>query len=237
MENMDLNNAEVAVTTQHILDGKEYKDYWVQMSDYSDMGEFLCACSDLFPEEEDPEYRYAKWENIPDRLINREWICPNFFEIRDAMERLDENEREYFVTWSEHFGYDITTDDPHMMVSHYQDIYGNTIQENKGYMEISFKGPVMPIDPYSQLAFVEILNIILIAKHIMDVNRYLIARNVNPQFGSLSGYFRWSFANDRFTLWQRTDYNSDMCFSHRILDMPFCMLAAKDKENDERVFN
>ena len=54
-------------------------------------------------------------------------------------------------------------------------------------MEISFKGPVMPIDPYSQLAFVEILNIILIAKHIMDVNRYLIARNVNPLFGSLSG--------------------------------------------------
>ena len=64
-------------------------------------------------------------------------------------------------------------------------------------MEISFKGPVMPIDPYSQLAFVEILNIILIAKHIMDVNRYLIARNVNPLFGSLSGYFRWSFAELR----------------------------------------
>ena len=28
-------------------------------------------------------------------------------------------------------------------------------------MEINFKGPVMPIDPYSQLAFVEILNILL----------------------------------------------------------------------------
>ena len=40
---MDLNNAEDAVTTQHILDGKEYKDYWGQMSDYSDLGEFLCA--------------------------------------------------------------------------------------------------------------------------------------------------------------------------------------------------
>ena len=104
-------------------------------------------------------------------------------------------------------------------------------------MEISFKGPVMPIDPYSQLAFVEILNIILIAKHIMDVNRYLIARNVNPQFGSLSGYFRWSFADERFTLWQRTDYNSNTCFNHRVLDVPFCMLAARDKENDERVFN
>ena len=33
-------------------------------------------------------------------------------------------------------------------------------------MEINFKGPVMPIDPYSQLAFVEILNILLTAGHI-----------------------------------------------------------------------
>ena len=86
-------------------------------------------------------------------------------------------------------------------------------------MEINFKGPVMPIDPYSQLAFVEILNIILTAGHIVDVNRFLIRRNVNPRFGSLSGYFRWSFAEDRFTLWQRTDYNSTMCFSHRILGL------------------
>ena len=80
-----------------------------------------------------------------------------------------------------------------------------TITKDKD-MEINFKGPVMPIDPYSQLVFVEILNIILIAKHIMDVNRYLIDRNVNPLFGSLSGYFRWSFANDRFTLWQRRQF-------------------------------
>lgn len=78
----------------------------------------------------------------------------------------------------------------------------------------------MPIDPYSQLAFVEILNILLTAGHIVDVNRFLISRNVNPQFGSLSGYFRWSFAEDHFTLWQRTDYNSTLCFNHRILDLP-----------------
>lgn len=131
MDYMDLNNAEIAVTTQHLLDCKEVKDYWVHMSDYSDMGEFLCACSDLFPQEHNPEYRYTKWENIPDSLINREWICPNFFEIRDTLERLDESEREYFVTWSEHFGYDITTDDPHMMVAHYQDMYGTNIVETE----------------------------------------------------------------------------------------------------------
>ena len=104
-------------------------------------------------------------------------------------------------------------------------------------MEINFKGPVMPIDPYSQLAFVEILNIILTAGHIVDVNRFLIRRNVNPRFGSLSGYFRWSFAEERFTLWQRTDYNSTMCFSHRILDLPFGVLAAKDNGKETEFLN
>jgi len=68
-------------------------------------------------------------------------------------------------------------------------------------MEINFKGPVMPVDPYSQMAFVEILNILLTAGHIVDVNRFLINRNANPLFGSLSGYFRWSFSDNHFTLW------------------------------------
>ena len=59
----------------------------------------------------------------------------------------------------------------------------------------------------------------------------------NPRFGSLSGYFRWSFAEDRFTLWQRTDYNSTMCFSHRILDLPFGVLAAKDNGKETEFLN
>ena len=46
---MDLNIAEIAVTTQHLIDIKDYRDYWLHLSDYSDMGEFLSACSDLFP--------------------------------------------------------------------------------------------------------------------------------------------------------------------------------------------
>ena len=128
---MDLNNAEIAVTTQHLMEIKDYRDYWLHLSDYSDMGEFLCACSDLFPGEKEPEYRYSRWENIPDTLISREWFCPNFFEIRDALERLEEEETEFFINWSRHYGYDITTDDPHMMVSHYHDLYGDTVMETE----------------------------------------------------------------------------------------------------------
>ena len=52
---MDLNQAEVAVTTQHLIDMGQKKDNLLQMSDFGDMGEFLCTCSELFPEEETPE--------------------------------------------------------------------------------------------------------------------------------------------------------------------------------------
>lgn len=57
-------------------------------------------------------------------------------------------------------------------------------------MEINFKGPVMPVDPYSQMAFVEILNILLTAGHIVDVNRFLINRNANPLFGLVVRIFQ-----------------------------------------------
>ena len=48
-KDMNLNNAEIAVTTQHLIDIKNYRDYWLHMSDYSDMGGSLGACSYLCP--------------------------------------------------------------------------------------------------------------------------------------------------------------------------------------------
>ncbi len=46
-------------------------------------------------------------------------------------------------------------------------------------MNINFLGPVFPTDPYAQMAFVEILNTLLVANNIMEVNRMLIHRNAN----------------------------------------------------------
>ena len=69
MDYMDLNNAEIAVTTQHLLDCKEVKDYWVHMSDYSDMGEFLCACPTSFPKSIIPntDTRMGEHTRLPDK--------------------------------------------------------------------------------------------------------------------------------------------------------------------------
>ncbi len=104
-------------------------------------------------------------------------------------------------------------------------------------MNINFLGPLFPTDHYVQSAFIEILNIITIANSITDVNRMLINRNVDSAYGSLSGHFRWSFANNHFTLWQRMEYNSILCFNHRILNIHYGALVSRDRERDTLMFN
>ena len=104
-------------------------------------------------------------------------------------------------------------------------------------MNINFLGPVLPTDPYAQMAFVEILNTLLVANNIMVVNIMLIHRYANPAYGSLSGYFRWSYAGNHFTLWQRVEYNSPVCFGQRIFSIHFGMLASRDRERDSPTLN
>lgn len=109
--------------------------------------------------------------------------------------------------------------------------------KNQTLMNINFLGPVFPTDSFTQMAFVEILNIILTSNNIMDVNKRLIGRNVNPAFGSLSGHFRWSYSDNHFTLWQRMEYNSPICFGQRIFSIHFGMLASRDRQRDSLTFN
>ena len=104
-------------------------------------------------------------------------------------------------------------------------------------MNIHFTGPVFPTDSLAPRAFVEILNIILLSGNIVEVNQRLINRNIHPLYRSLSGHFRWSFADDRFTLWQRTAYNSEMCFTQKILEIHFASLACKDRTGINTINN
>lgn len=104
-------------------------------------------------------------------------------------------------------------------------------------MKMNFIGPIFPTDPCAVRAFVEIMNIILMSANIMEVNKRLIERNVHPHYRSLSGYFRWSFDNDRFTLWQRTEYNSTVCFGCRILEIHFSVLVCEDRVKANAISN
>lgn len=56
-------------------------------------------------------------------------------------------------------------------------------------MRINHLSPLYPTDPRVHRAYSEILNIVLLSRHIMDVSRMLIERNVRHEYGSLSGAF------------------------------------------------
>lgn len=130
--------------------------------------------------------------------------------------------------------YPPTTSTRHNFHSRYSMIITINTEET---MDIHFTGPLFPTDPQVSRAFMEILNILLLSGNIVEVNSRLINRNIHPMYRSLSGHFRWSFANDRFTLWQRTEYNSDLCFINSLFEIHFASLVCKDRRKINAINN
>lgn len=93
-------------------------------------------------------------------------------------------------------------------------------------MQIEFIGPVYPTSQEAVIAFTEILNLIITSDNIMELNSKLLQ---NEKFGRLSAHFIWSFANFTFSLWQRVDYGSEICFEHKLIELPFVTLVCKDR--------
>jgi len=116
---MNLSDAEVVVTTKKEIENNTHQGDWFRLSNYGDMGEFYNACCSYFFNEENPSFRYPAWENIPDILINEKWFCPNFFEVRDAVEQLEESDTDYFLSWCNYHGHNIAVDDPYLLVGNY----------------------------------------------------------------------------------------------------------------------
>lgn len=113
----EIFDAQVAVATHKTL--REYGGEWFCLSDYADLGEFLAACDKWFGGGH--ELLFMGWENIPDSLITKRNLNPMLFEIRDALERLDEEDIDGFLEWCNYNGHDLTTDDPLLLVTRYMD--------------------------------------------------------------------------------------------------------------------
>ena len=72
---------------------------WLKLSDYADKKEFYKACKKLHKDEEDAEYMFQDYENIPESLINESWISDRFFDVRDAFENMMESQKKPFLIW------------------------------------------------------------------------------------------------------------------------------------------
>ena len=96
METATLSEASVYVGTYGKYNNGSLFGAWLDLSDYADKEEFYEACRELHKDEEDAEYMFQDWENVPENLIGESWISENFFTLRDAVEDLGDKA----MTWA-----------------------------------------------------------------------------------------------------------------------------------------
>ena len=97
MEATTLSAASVYVGTYAKYNNGSLSGAWLDLSDYSDKEEFYEACRELHKDEEDAEYMFQDWENVPEGLIGESWISENFFALRDVVEDLSEEDADDLV--------------------------------------------------------------------------------------------------------------------------------------------
>jgi antirestriction protein len=94
---------------------------WLDLSDYSSKEEFLEACAELHSDEEDPEFMFQDFENIPDGLICESWISEGFFTYQEVLNEIDNPEA--FKVFINHMGYDLAKEDAEDLKDSFEDAY------------------------------------------------------------------------------------------------------------------
>ena len=70
MEAVTLSEARVYVGTYNKYNNGSLFGKWLDLSDYSDKDEFLEVCRELHKDDQDPEFMFQDYENIPEAFIS-----------------------------------------------------------------------------------------------------------------------------------------------------------------------
>ena len=74
MEATTLSEARVYVGTYGKYNNGSLFGAWLDLSDYLNKEDFYEACRELHKDEEDAEFMFQDWENVPEGLIGESWI-------------------------------------------------------------------------------------------------------------------------------------------------------------------
>lgn len=129
----DFSEAAIYVSTYAKYNAGSLFGKWFNLSDFADKDEFMEACKELHKDEEDPEFMFQDWDNIPDELIGESWLSNNFFDIRDTMDDFSEDEQEAFMVWCNHGSHDLSTEDAHDLISSFRDDFQGKYNDEEDY--------------------------------------------------------------------------------------------------------
>lgn len=117
----DLADAKVYVGTYRKYNEGSIEGAWLDLSDYDDKDEFYEACAELHSDEDDAEYMFQDWENLPDGLIGESWISEKVFSLVNELNDIDNIEA--FSAFVDAFGFDLENDDIDDIKSKFDDNY------------------------------------------------------------------------------------------------------------------
>jgi antirestriction protein len=104
---------------------------WVDLDDFGDYEDFMAYIAELHKDEEDPEFMFQDWEDIPDAFISESGLDPKYFDYKDAMEESGEPEAfEVFI--SKVYDVDQSTDWDEVLTS-FQDSYQGQYDSEEDY--------------------------------------------------------------------------------------------------------
>ncbi len=122
-QQINTSEASVYVGTYAKYNGGSIFGEWLNLSDYANKAEFYTACRDLHQDEEDPEFMFQDYENIPKGLIDESWISDNIFEVLEALEDMDETRKDAFLLWCDNGHYKLSESDINDLISDFDNDY------------------------------------------------------------------------------------------------------------------
>src|SRR5690606_8875306 len=106
---------------------------WLTLSDYADKEEFYTACRELHDDEEDPEFMFQDYENIPNGLIDECWISDNIFEVLEALENMEESQKEPFLIWCDNGHRKLSEEDIDDLISDFENDYIGEYEDEEDF--------------------------------------------------------------------------------------------------------
>jgi antirestriction protein len=134
MEKSKLLRASVYVGTYKKYNEGSLAGAWMELADYESKDKFVEACKELHSDEEEPEFMYQDYNNIPDGMINENYIDPRIFGIIQCAKDMDDTEIEAFFTFLDMYFVDYSyIKDGEELVEKFRDKYAGKFDSEEAF--------------------------------------------------------------------------------------------------------
>ena len=90
----NLKQAQLYVGTYRKYNEGSIFGKWMTLSEYDNKEEFLAACHELHKDEDDPEFMFQDYDELPECFYCESYISPKFWDLLEATNDMSEDELE-----------------------------------------------------------------------------------------------------------------------------------------------